>query len=47
VNNWPLTFNWPNILFQDYWSRDIWKKFPSQIRERIVRLPFLRPSIGM
>ena len=36
----------PKIWFQDYWSRDIGKIFPSQIRVRIVRLPFLRLSIS-
>ena len=47
VNNLPLTYFLPKIWFQDYWSRDIGKVFPNQIREWIVKLPFLRPSIGI
>jgi len=30
------------ILYLDYCSRDTGKIFPSQIRGRIVQLPFLR-----
>ena len=46
VNNLPLNYFLPKIWFQDYWSRDIGKIFPSQIRERIIKLPFWCPSIG-
>ena len=46
VNNLPLTYFLPKILFQDYWTHDIGKIFPGQNRVRIVRLLFLRPSIG-
>ena len=44
VNKLPLTFFLPKIWFQDYWSLDIGKTFPSQIRLQIVRLPFYAPS---
>ena len=46
VNIFPQTYFLPKIWFQDCCYRDIGKIFPSEIREWIVKLPFLRPSFG-